>query len=216
MKFFVALFLAAAAITANAQTGPCANVRTRTAWGSRTTNPAWLTSENENGQHLFLTHFLWLSIQAQPPNAFVVHHTAGARCTTQAACDTQMRNIQNFHMVSSRECFELSRKLILLLLLEYQRLGWHWLQLLHRRHQRHLWRSRMESRWSSLAWFQRKVHWILLHGRFHERSSTSKRPCHCTSFRDLRKRLGTPYDDLSPSRPSSRCCNVLSRKRFVR
>lgn len=31
-------------------------------------------------------------------SGFAVHHTAGARCTTQAACDTQMRNIQNFHM----------------------------------------------------------------------------------------------------------------------
>lgn len=78
MKYIIVLVLAALAIGADAQTGPCANVRTRAAWGSRTTNPAFLPT--------------------QPPTAFVVHHTAGARCTTQALCDAQMRNIQNFHM----------------------------------------------------------------------------------------------------------------------
>lgn len=40
-------------------------------------------------------------LPTQPPNAFVVHHTAGARCTTAALCDAQMRNIQNFHMNSN-------------------------------------------------------------------------------------------------------------------
>lgn len=35
----------------------------------------------------------------QPPSGFAIHHTAGARCTTQALCDAQMRNIQSFHMV---------------------------------------------------------------------------------------------------------------------
>lgn len=36
---------------------------------------------------------------SQRPVPFVVlHHTAGAACTTQAACAQQMRNIQNFHM----------------------------------------------------------------------------------------------------------------------
>lgn len=71
---FVLLVVAALAIGAKAQTGPCANVRTRAAWGARAANTAFLPT--------------------QPPNAFVVHHTAGARCATQAACDTQMRNIQ--------------------------------------------------------------------------------------------------------------------------
>ena len=76
MKIFIALLAFVAAVTA--QIGPCANIRTRSQWGSRSTNPAWLTT--------------------QPPTHFVVHHTDGARCATQSACDTQMRNIQNFHM----------------------------------------------------------------------------------------------------------------------
>ena len=76
MKISIALLAFVAAVTA--QTGPCANIRTRSQWGSRTTNTAWLT--------------------VQPPDSFVVHHTAGARCTTTALCDAQMRNIQNFHM----------------------------------------------------------------------------------------------------------------------
>ncbi|CRL04926.1 CLUMA_CG018019, isoform A [Clunio marinus] len=78
MKAFLALLVAVLAIGVNGQTGPCANIRTRGAWGSRSTNPAWLAT--------------------QPPNAFVVHHTDGARCSTVALCDQQMRNIQNFHM----------------------------------------------------------------------------------------------------------------------
>lgn len=78
MKGFVALVVAVLAIGANAQTGPCASIRSRAAWGSRTTSTAVLPT--------------------QPPDHFVVHHTAGARCTTQALCDAQMRNIQNFHM----------------------------------------------------------------------------------------------------------------------
>jgi peptidoglycan recognition protein len=81
MKVFVTLLVAALAIGANAQTGPCANVRTRSQWGARAANTAVLPT--------------------QPPTHFVVHHTAGARCTTQALCDAQMRNIQNFHMNSN-------------------------------------------------------------------------------------------------------------------
>jgi N-acetylmuramoyl-L-alanine amidase len=77
MKLFIVLTLAAAAF---AQT-PCDNIRTRSQWGSRSTSLTWMPS--------------------QPPSGFAVHHTAGARCTTQAACDTQMRNIQNFHMNSN-------------------------------------------------------------------------------------------------------------------
>jgi peptidoglycan recognition protein len=76
MKIFIALL--ALVVAVSAQTGPCANIRTRAQWGSRSTNPAWLST--------------------QPPNAFVVHHTFGARCSSVSACDSQMRGIQNFHM----------------------------------------------------------------------------------------------------------------------
>ena len=78
MKLFVTLLVATLAISANAQTGPCANIRTRTQWGARAANPSWLST--------------------QPPTHFVVHHTAGARCSTQAGCDAEMRGIQNSHM----------------------------------------------------------------------------------------------------------------------
>lgn len=74
MKLFVTLLVAALAIGANAQTGPCASIRSRAAWAARAASTAVLPT--------------------QPPNAFVVHHTAGARCATQALCDQQMRNIQ--------------------------------------------------------------------------------------------------------------------------
>jgi peptidoglycan recognition protein len=74
MKFFLIISFATLAWT---QT-PCDNIRTRAQWGSRTTT---------------LTNMPTL-----PPSGFAVHHTAGARCTTQAACDTQMRSLQNFHM----------------------------------------------------------------------------------------------------------------------
>lgn len=50
----------------------------RAAWGSRTTNTAVLP--------------------IRPAPFVVVHHTAGAQCTTQDACSAQMRNMQNFHM----------------------------------------------------------------------------------------------------------------------
>lgn len=74
MKALIVLALVACAY---AQT-PCQNIRTRAQWGSRQTNLQWMAT--------------------QPPSGFAIHHTAGARCTTQAACDQQMRNIQNFHM----------------------------------------------------------------------------------------------------------------------
>ncbi|KAL7012767.1 hypothetical protein ACKWTF_015032 [Chironomus riparius] len=57
---------------------PCDNIRTRSQWGSRSTSLTWMA--------------------VRPPSGFVIHHTAGARCTTQAACDTQMRNLQNLHI----------------------------------------------------------------------------------------------------------------------
>lgn len=75
MKFLIVF--AAIAVCAVAQT-PCQNIRTRSQWGSRTTNLTWLPSN--------------------PPPGFVVHHTFMPRCATQAACDQQMRDIQNFHM----------------------------------------------------------------------------------------------------------------------
>lgn len=34
-----------------------------------------------------------------PPSGFAIHHTAGSRCSTQEACDQEMRRIQNMHMV---------------------------------------------------------------------------------------------------------------------
>lgn len=48
MKCFVALIVAALAIGANAQTGPCANIRTRAAWGSRTTSTSALPTQPPN------------------------------------------------------------------------------------------------------------------------------------------------------------------------
>lgn len=93
MKVFVAILVAVLAIGANAQTGPCASIRSRAAWSARAANTG-------------ISYFFFVLIisfnkfsytavlPTQPPNAFVVHHTAGARCTTQALCDQQMRNIQ--------------------------------------------------------------------------------------------------------------------------
>lgn len=79
MKLLVVLVIAALALGTDAQSGPCANIRTRAQWGARAANPGWLTT--------------------QPPNAFVVHHTfSPGICTTQAACDTAMRGMQNHHM----------------------------------------------------------------------------------------------------------------------
>lgn len=69
------------ALVASAYANPCNNIRTRAQWGSRATSLTWMAT--------------------RPPSGFAIHHTAGARCTTQAACDTQMRNIQNFHMNSN-------------------------------------------------------------------------------------------------------------------
>lgn len=43
MKIFIALLVAALAIGgSNAQTGPCANIRSRAAWGARAANTAAL------------------------------------------------------------------------------------------------------------------------------------------------------------------------------
>jgi peptidoglycan recognition protein len=82
MKVLIAI-CALLVVSARAQTGPCANIRTRQQWGARAANTAWIPS--------------------QPPTHVVIHHTDGqfVSCATQAACDQMMRNIQNFHMNSN-------------------------------------------------------------------------------------------------------------------
>lgn len=45
MKLLVALLVATLAIGSDAQTGPCAAIRTRTAWGARAANPGWLATQ---------------------------------------------------------------------------------------------------------------------------------------------------------------------------
>ncbi|CRK97725.1 CLUMA_CG011105, isoform A [Clunio marinus] len=81
MKIIVSLLVVLFVVAVNGQTGPCANVRTRAAWGARAANPAWLST--------------------QPPTHFVVHHTVTATCTTTAACDATMRSMQNGHMTGN-------------------------------------------------------------------------------------------------------------------
>ncbi|XP_055587934.1 peptidoglycan-recognition protein SC2-like [Uranotaenia lowii] len=77
MNKFVALLVAALACLALVS-AQCPPIRTRSMWGARAANTAWLP--------------------IQPAPWIVVHHTAGSTCNSQATCDTQMRNIQNFHM----------------------------------------------------------------------------------------------------------------------
>lgn len=92
MKVFVAILVAVLAIGANAQTGPCASIRSRAAWSARAANTGL---SYFIFPHIFFNKISYAAVlPTQPPNAFVVHHTAGARCTTQALCDQQMRNIQ--------------------------------------------------------------------------------------------------------------------------
>ncbi|KAL7012211.1 hypothetical protein ACKWTF_014692 [Chironomus riparius] len=74
MKFFLLFALIASTYAAT----PCDNIRTRAQWGSQKTTLQWMTT--------------------RPPRGFAIHHTEGARCTSQAACDAQMRNIQNYHI----------------------------------------------------------------------------------------------------------------------
>jgi len=78
VAFGVALLALIAAVGAQ---NPCQNIRTRSQWGARAATTA--------------------NLPIQPAAFFVVHHTAGALCTTQAECDAQMRGIQNFHMNSN-------------------------------------------------------------------------------------------------------------------
>ncbi|OCT66138.1 peptidoglycan recognition protein 1 [Xenopus laevis] len=45
--------------------------------------------------------------QARLPRALkyvIIHHTAGASCTTESACKAQARSIQNFHMKTNGWC----------------------------------------------------------------------------------------------------------------
>ena len=75
MKYFLILTLIASTYAAT----PCDNIRTRAQWGSRRTS---------------------LTSMSATPKGFAIHHSEGARCTTQKSCDTQMRNIQNYHINS--------------------------------------------------------------------------------------------------------------------
>jgi N-acetylmuramoyl-L-alanine amidase len=74
MKYILLLTIVASTYAAT----PCDNIRTRAQWGSQKTTLQWMAT--------------------RPPVGFAIHHTEGARCTSQAACDAQMRSIQNFHI----------------------------------------------------------------------------------------------------------------------
>ncbi|CAO1308833.1 unnamed protein product [Diamesa hyperborea] len=76
--FLTTLVLATMAI-ADAQ--ECPAIITRAQWGARA------------------VRWTWLPIRPAP--FVVVHHTAGAACTTQAACSAEMRAIQNMHINSN-------------------------------------------------------------------------------------------------------------------
>ncbi|KAK9738628.1 N-acetylmuramoyl-L-alanine amidase [Popillia japonica] len=56
----------------------CPNIITRAQWGARPANTAALVTN--------------------PPTHVVIHHSATAGCTTQAACMNLVRSFQNFHM----------------------------------------------------------------------------------------------------------------------
>ncbi|GJQ76801.1 hypothetical protein Trydic_g14426 [Trypoxylus dichotomus] len=59
-------------------TTACPRIFTRAEWGARAANTAALATN--------------------PPTHVVVHHSATAGCTTQAACMQLVRSFQNFHM----------------------------------------------------------------------------------------------------------------------
>jgi N-acetylmuramoyl-L-alanine amidase len=59
-------------------TGSCPRIVTRAEWGARAP-----------------TSITYIS---QPVPRVFVHHTAGASCSTQAACSAEVRSIQNYHM----------------------------------------------------------------------------------------------------------------------
>lgn len=80
MNKFLALLAIFAAVFA-AVDAQCPTIITRAAWGARAASTAVLPR--------------------RPAPWVIIHHTAGAACTTQAACSQQMRNIQSFHMDSN-------------------------------------------------------------------------------------------------------------------
>lgn len=80
MNKFLALLAVFAAIFA-AVDAQCPRIVTRAQWGARAASTSILTF--------------------RPAPWVIVHHTAGAACSTEAACAQQMRNIQNFHMNSN-------------------------------------------------------------------------------------------------------------------
>ncbi|KAL1381001.1 hypothetical protein pipiens_013789 [Culex pipiens pipiens] len=77
MKKFAAV-LAIALASLSTVSAQCPRIITRAGWGARAANTAVLPT--------------------RPAPWVVMHHTAGAHCTTDAACAQQMRNIQNMHM----------------------------------------------------------------------------------------------------------------------
>ncbi|XP_066296595.1 peptidoglycan-recognition protein SC2-like [Branchiostoma lanceolatum] len=58
--------------------GSCPRIVTKSEWGSRATN--------------------WNVMLNLPVPKVVIHHSAGATCSTQSTCSAQVRNIQSYHM----------------------------------------------------------------------------------------------------------------------
>lgn len=79
-KFLAVLALVLAAL-AYTDAQACPTIISRAGWGARAATTAVLP--------------------IRPAPFYVIHHTAGAACSTRALCDAQMRNIQNFHMNSN-------------------------------------------------------------------------------------------------------------------
>ena len=75
-KFLACLVLAVCAIVS--VNGQCPTIVSRSGWGARPANSGILPT--------------------RPAPWVVIHHTASAACTTQAACSIQMRSIQNSHI----------------------------------------------------------------------------------------------------------------------
>uniref|UniRef100_A0A1B0CR88 Peptidoglycan-recognition protein n=1 Tax=Lutzomyia longipalpis TaxID=7200 RepID=A0A1B0CR88_LUTLO len=75
-RFFATLAVLCVAFAAAQAT--CPTIITRAQWGARNANTA--------------------ALPRVPAPFVVVHHTAGAFCSTQAACAQQMRNIQGWHI----------------------------------------------------------------------------------------------------------------------
>ncbi|XP_055551516.1 peptidoglycan-recognition protein SC2-like [Wyeomyia smithii] len=75
-KFAAVLAITLASLAA--VSAQCPRIINRAGWGARAANTPQLPN--------------------RPAPWVVMHHTAGAHCTTDAACAQQMRNIQNWHM----------------------------------------------------------------------------------------------------------------------